>query len=369
MIKYIPTLNSAKRTEVIKTLKILNLENKETAPPRYIAFKNGIYDIEQSKLIGFDPNIIITNQIPHNYNSNADNDYASNVLNAWANNNPQIRLLLEEIIGVSMYRSNAISSCFIMVGSKDNGKSSFIHLLQYMLGNKNYSSVGLEDIETRFKNADIFGKLANLGDDIGDRYIPSTETFKKLVTGETVQFERKGQDPFDFKNYGKLIFNANTIPRIKDVTGAVIEKRITIVPFNADFSNKKGDPFLDNKMKKAEFMEFVIKLGIKGIQRVLMNKGFTSCDVIKKAKEKYVFDNDPVMQFIEEIGKDNIYLHEVSPILNQYKAFCYKNGFKSDTAQYLNKGIKRLLGYDKLKRNERKDGKPTTIYIYGDTQE
>jgi len=365
MINYIPSLKSNNRTEVIKTLKLLSLDNKEPAPANYIAFKNGIYDLEQNKLIDFNPSIIITNQIPHNYNPTAKCDKADSVLNAWANDDPKVRSLLDEIIGMCMYRSNAISSCFMIYGKRDNGKSSFIHLLQFLLGDKNYSSISLEDIEAKFKNADIYGKLANLGDDIKDSYIPTTSTFKKLITGETVQFERKGQDPFDFKNYSKLIFNANVRPKINDPTGAVIEKRITFIPFNADFSNRKGDPHLDNIMKKADFMEYIIKEGIEGIKRVIINKGFTTCEIIENAKADYIFENDPVMQFIDEIGKENIYMKDTSPIVNQYQAFCYKNGYKCSSSQYLNKGITRLLGYEKIKRNEKQDNKTITTYYYG----
>ena len=369
MLDLIPNLSSSRRNETMKALRLLNVNNKKLASPNYIAFNNGIYNIEKDEFIPFDPNIIITNKIPWDYVKDTNNPYADKVLNDWANGDSEVNSLLEEIIGMCMFRSNAISSCFIIVGGHDNGKSKFIHMLQYMLGEENYSSVGLEDIEKRFKNADLYGKLANLGDDIGDNYISSTAIFKKLVTGETLQVERKGQDPFSFKNTSKMIFNANNIPRIKDDTGAVIEKRITIIPFNNTFKAENCDPFLDNKMNTKEFMQHIISRGITGLKRVLSNNKFTECEITKKAKEEYILNNDPVAQFINEYGKDNIYLHYTNEVLSKYRLFCYQNSFKSDTPQTLNKGIKRILGYEKVQRTERDGDNRKTTYIYADTQE
>ena len=85
-----------------------------------------------------------------------------------------------------------------------------------LLGEENIASLDLKELGDRFKTAEMFGKLANIGDDIGDEFIANPAIFKKLVTGERVSAERKGQNPFEFNNYSKLLFSANNIPRIKE---------------------------------------------------------------------------------------------------------------------------------------------------------
>ena len=47
----------------------------------------------------------------------------------------------------------------------------------------------------RFKTAELFGKLVNLGDDIGKGFIKDSAELKNLATGETLVVERKGKDP------------------------------------------------------------------------------------------------------------------------------------------------------------------------------
>ena len=63
MIKQIPGLNRQKRSEVMAYLELLVNKNKEMSSADYIAFKNGIYDLDTDELIDFNPNIIITNKI------------------------------------------------------------------------------------------------------------------------------------------------------------------------------------------------------------------------------------------------------------------------------------------------------------------
>ena len=88
------------------------------------------------------------------------------------------------------------------------------------------TSGGMEELEQRFKTADIVGKLANIGDDISNGYIAENSKFKKLVTGEPLMVERKGVDPFKIRNYGKLIFSANEVPRVNDLSDGLARRLV-----------------------------------------------------------------------------------------------------------------------------------------------
>ena len=219
MIQHIPQLNRAKRTEVLAYLEILIRENTRAEDANLIAFENGLYNIVDDSFIEFTPEHIITNKIRWKYNPNTYSKLADDVLNRIACNDPQIRALLEEAIGYCFYRRNELGKAFILTGDKSNGKSTFLSMVQNLLGEENIASLDLKELGDRFKTAELFGKLANVGDDIGDEFIANAAIFKKLVTGDRVSAERKGQNPFEFNNYSKLLFSANNIPRIKDKTG------------------------------------------------------------------------------------------------------------------------------------------------------
>ena len=95
-----------------------------------------------------------------------------NVLNRLSCNDAEIRALLEEVAGACLYRDNKLGGgkAVILVGDKSNGKSTYIEMLHAMLGDKNISTLDFKELDDRFSTAMLFGKLANLGDDISDSF-------------------------------------------------------------------------------------------------------------------------------------------------------------------------------------------------------
>lgn len=234
MIKHISNLNQQKRKEVLSYLNLIS-ENKTMSNASYIAFSNGVYNIETGDFSEFSPNLVITNKINYAYNPAAYSAVCDKTLDKLACNDPAIRALLEEVVGYCFYRRNELRKAFILTGDKHNGKSTFLDMITNLLGTENTVALDLKELGDRFKTAELFGKLANIGDDIGDEFIANPAIFKKVVSGDRINAERKGQDPFDFNCYAKQLFSANNIPRIKDKSGAVID-RLIIVPFDASFT-------------------------------------------------------------------------------------------------------------------------------------
>jgi putative DNA primase/helicase len=125
MIKIIPTLTARNRSEVLKYLELIAPEVKSTADANYIAFNNGIYNLETEKLEDFNPDIVVKNKIPHDYNYDAYNETMDSVLDKISCFDDHIRDLLEEMAGYCMYRRNELRKAFILIGDKANGKSTF----------------------------------------------------------------------------------------------------------------------------------------------------------------------------------------------------------------------------------------------------
>lgn len=329
MIQHIPHLSAAKRVEVMRYLDLLVGENVEMASANYIAFKNCIYDITNDECINFSPSIYITNQIEFNYNPDAYSEIVDRTLNKLACHDPKIRALLEEVIGYTFYRRNELRKAFILTGDKANGKSTYLDMIKTLLGDRNTKALDLGELAERFKTAELFGVLANIGDDIEDEFIPKSAMFRRLVSGEWVNAERKGETPFDFKNYSKFLFSANTIPRMKDKTGAVLD-RLIIVPFNAKFSpdDPDYDPYIKYKLRSEESMEYLILLGIQGLKRVLAKKAFTTTEKIQKELAEYNELNNPILGFFKEYPAEDIENQPTNEVYVRYQEFCLANNFQ-----------------------------------------
>ena len=346
MIKHIPQLNRAKRTEVLAYLDILIRENTKAEDANLIAFANGLYNIVDDSFVEFTPEHIITNKIRWDYNPEAYSELADKTLDKIACGDQAIRALLEEAIGYCFYRRNELGKAFILTGDKSNGKSTFLSMVQTLLGEENIASLDLKELGDRFKTAEMFGKLANIGDDIGDEFIANPAIFKKLVTGERVSAERKGQNPFEFNNYSKLLFSANNIPRIKDKTGAV-QKRLTIIPFDARFTADDPDfnPYIKHLLKTDEVMQYLINLGIAGLKRVLTNRHFTSSSKVQKAMDEYEENNNPILGFFKECEAEDFQIgnEPTNKIYKRYQEYCLANSLQSMSNIEFSKQVNRIL--------------------------
>lgn len=352
MIEKIPTLTAQRRTEVMKYLDLI-CEDIEQSEANYIAFSNGIYDIVTDTLIPYTPDIILTNRINHNYNDNAYNKLADTTLDKLSCNDNEVRALLEECIGYCFYRRNELGKAFILTGDKANGKSTFLDLIKYILGDSNISALDLRELGDRFSTAMLFGKLANIGDDIGDEFMQGSAVsiFKKIVTGNRVKAEQKGKDPFEFNPYVKLLFSANDMPRMRDKTGAVL-RRLVMIPFNATFTkdDEDYDPFIKYKLISEDSIEYLIQLGIAGLKRVLHNNEFTVSQKVTNAITEYEEENNPIIAFINEVGVDAIVNQPTTDVYLRYSTFCSQSQLNALSKIAFSKCINKRLGTNTVSR-------------------
>lgn len=365
MYNEISSLTDARRKEVLKQLNLICDEiDLDDQNANLIAFRNGIYDLNTDTLQPFNPNIVITNRIPWDYNPAAYSKLADETLNNIACNDEQVRKILEECVGACFYRSNTLGGgkAFILTGEGSNGKSTFIEIIQSILGRKNYSVLDFKNLDDKFSTIMLFGKLANLGDDISDEFNSDVSVFKKIVTGNEIDAQQKGQPKFEFKPFCKLIFSANTIPRIRDHTGAA-QRRLLIIPFDAHFS--KNDSNYDNtiiwKLKEQDAMEYFIRIGVEGLKRVVNNKCYSDSVKVDEQLEEYRIENNPVLSFVNDVGIESIENEPTTMVYLRYSTYCAESGFKPLARNIFPKQMKRLTPLD---IGFGKDRNRKTIKIY-----
>ncbi len=359
MIRHIPQLNRAKRTEVLSYIDLLIEENTPATGAYMVAFRNGLLNIIDDSFVPFSPEHVITNIIDWDYNPNAgaseDAKLVDQTLDKITCSDSSLRMLLEEAIGYCMFRRNELGKAFILTGTGSNGKSTFLNMLKHMLGKRNISSLDLKKLDDRFSTVMLFGKLANIGDDISDEFVTDASTFRKIVTGESIDAEQKGQPKFEFDPYAKLFFSANNIPRMgKGRDSAAILRRLIIIPFNAKFSQKDPDfvPFISDKLKTQEAMEYFILLGIQGLKRVLENRKFTESEKVQRELEEYEEANNPILGFIKECESEqvNIENEPTNDVYKRYHEYCLANTLQPMSNIEFSKQINKLLNFQVISK-------------------
>jgi putative DNA primase/helicase len=228
-------------------------------------------------------------------------------------------------------------------------------VLTKILGEQNISSLDLRNLGDRFSKVSLYRKLANIGDDISDEFIPDASLFKKITDGGRIQAEKKGQDPFEFNPYVKLIFSANNMPRIKDKTGAVL-RRLVIIPFNATFRETDEDynPHIFNELIEQSSLEYMIRVGVEGLQRIIENKRFTSSEKVQKEIDEYEDFNNPVKGFFkecdEQYGEGYIFRESATDIYARYQVYCADNHLQPESNTVFGRSIRSLFNVESKQR-------------------
>lgn len=364
MLEILPSIRRSNRQEVLSYIDIKSLKNYSSQDANFIAFKNGVYNIKEKRLEPYTPNIIITNKIDYDYEPSAKCSLVDEIMDKLACHQRDLVNLLYEIIAYTFYRRNELGKFFILTGSGANGKSTYLDMIRTLLGSKNISSLDVSELDQRFKTSELAGKLANIGDDISDSYIKDTSILKKLVTGEAVTAERKGLDPFMFENYSKLLFSANSIPRLgKGSDTKALNRRMVIVPFNATFSPKDPDykPYIKYDLRQENAIKYLIVKSIEALHRILENNGFTKSELADRELEKYEYENNPILGFFDDLEETDYLNQPTKDVYKLYTEYCLRNGLNSVSNISFSRQI--TSHFNLTSKSSRVNGKVIRIYI------
>lgn len=364
-IKELDSITIRNRRETAEYIRI-TAPKKSFSDPKYILFKNGVLDISTGKIYPSTTEYVIPNYIPHNYKKDAYNKNLDIVLNNVSCNDPEIRAIIEEALGYTFYRENIEQKAIVFTGSGKNGKSTILNLFEAVLTEDNYSSESLSQLSDKFATVSLYGKLANISDDIDAVGTVNSSMFKRICVKSSISAEFKGKDKFKFISYATPIFTANTVPKIgRGDDSDAVNRRLVIVPFNADFTpgSKNYDKHIEKKIFTKEALEYMIALAVKGLYRVLTN-GFTNSTSAEEEKKDYIITSDPYSSFFDYL--DEKYIDPVSEYITEnytgsiyidFEAYCKENGYTEYNKTIFGKRVKAYYNLDKKLVQDRKTGR------------
>jgi len=286
--------------------------------PTWLILKNGALDWRTGELIPHNPEILSSIYIPLTFDPTATcpkiDQFFKDILEA------DCLELVYEISGYCLIPSMVAKKSLLLHGKADGGKTRFIDLIRKFIGEKNSSSISLQDLaENRFRAAGLAGKLINTFPDLNNSPLKLTGIFKALVSGDCIQVENKGQHPFDLYNKARFIFSANEIPRSYDQTDSFYIRWIILrFPNSFPTGSPKRDPDILEKLTTESELSGLLNKALAGL-RVFMEKGdFAIPETAKIELEKYRGENENVRVFLEtqcvvedeyQISKSDLYKH------------------------------------------------------------
>jgi len=329
--------------------------NKDTV---LINLQNGTFEIspQGTKLRPFDHSDFITYQLPFEYNPKAKAPLFEAYLNKVLPDFERQRILAEYLGFVFIkHGSNALKEekALILYGTGANGKSVFFEVVNALLGTDNVSSYSLQSLtnDNGYFRAKLANKLVNYASEINGNLEASI--FKQLVSGEPVEARLPYGQPFILKQYAKLIFNCNELPKDVEHTNAYF-RRFLIIPFDITIPPQEQDKNLHTKIIDDE-LSGVFNWVLEGLNRLLEQKKFSDCEAAQQAVEQYKIESNSVQMFLNESEyKGSLTNYKlIKDLYPEYRAFCIDDGMTPFKKTNFIKQLRALsLVVDRVSQNQ-----------------
>lgn len=296
----------------------------------YLNCLNGTIDLQSGELLPHQQAHYNTKMIPVEYNPDAQCPKWIEFLEDIFNWNYDIINFARRAVGYSLTGKTSEQCLFLLHGSGENGKSTFITAIKTLFGdyaqNANFDTFLLKNKES------VNNDIARMK---GARFISAIETEGEKRLSETIVKQLTGQDTitarflfaefFEFMPQLKIWLACNHKPVIRG-TDHAIWRRIKLIPFGVTIPPEKRDGNLDVKLR-AE-LPGILAWAVQGCLDWQKN-GLQTPDEVKAATNEYRSEMDVLQGFIDDCIE-----RAVSPdiklsagqLYTAYKNWCEANG-------------------------------------------
>lgn len=267
-----------------------------------IAVGNGIYNTDTGELEPFTCDKVFMTKCPIAYDKGAQ-DVSIRTPNGteWSLENwlkslsddIQIQQLLKELMAACIRPRVWDKAVWLCNREGANGKSSFIKLLQGIVGPANYAALSINDFNGDYDCGGLLRKLCVISEETdSDAYIDKVAKYKAAVTGSIIHAEIKYKDPIDFTFRGLVIQAINGYPRTQDKTDSFY-RRLLLVPFDKSFSGDDAIPEIrEDYLNRPEVLSYALKISLETqIAELSMP------DKCRELLDDYAETNNPVREF------------------------------------------------------------------------
>ena len=312
--------------------------------PFLLATQDNWVDLKTGRSITPNPDFLVSKALSISHSVQAECPNFRKFLNDVFEEDSELIEFVQRAIGYSLTGSTAEQCLFIMIGDGANGKSTFINVMNKLLGS--YGTTAASQTLIANGGASVGDDLVDL---IGARLITVSETeegqslaeakIKQMTGGDTLKGRPLYGNWVQFSIIGKLWLATNNLPQINN-TDHGIWRRIKAIPFNRTFSADEQDKYLSDKLI-AE-LPGILNWAIEGCLE-WQKDGLQTPDIIENQVAEYKSAMDSIGQFINEeceVGKEHSY--PASKFFQAYRDWCSGAGRKPQSATAFKRSLEKL---------------------------
>ena len=282
-----------------------------------VSFINGTLHIDMNTgEFDFRPHSIydyVTVRLPYFFNEKALCPLWDKFIDEITNGRKDDQAVLQEFSGYTLLPHCKFQKALMLKGGGSNGKSVFFNIISALLGGIGDNGKGYVSSTEPAKWAKDFRLMplrhswVNISSDAENDLRGAEGVFKKVVAGEVLEDSYKHKDPIPFKTRSKLMMACNFFPTINDTSDGFMRRWLIVeLPMHfvdkgkvRPFTNDRPlDPLLEDKLLKE--LPGIFNWMLKGLKRLLKQKGFTHTANQDRLINEFRATNDPLYSFVEE---------------------------------------------------------------------
>ena len=327
------------RTLILNSLK---QEGRKKIPKEikntWIQFKDNILDIQTGEQFKATSEYFVTNPIPYELHKEGfmETPIMDKIFEEWVGED-KIQTLYE-ILAYCLLPDYPINRLFCFIGGGLNGKSKFLELLRKFVGSSNCCTTELDILlQSRFEVTRLHKKLVCMMGETNFNEMCKTSILKKLTGGDSIGFEYKNKNPFDEKNYAKILIATNNLPTTTDKTIGFY-RRWMIVDFPNQFSETK-DILLE--IPEEEYSSLALKCSMI-LKDLLEKRSFTNEGSVEERIERYEAKSNFLGKFIKEFTEQELngYI-TCADFYKKFSGWCEENRYRKMSETSVGVGVKK----------------------------
>ena len=293
---------------------------------------NGLYNIKTGIFSKkFNPDHIILNQIPHNYDESKSFCSIEEKITTLIPNDSH-RQSYYDFLSSCMHPYTGVDYQFGMVGPTGTGKSQLGILAELIIGEQNVGDATIHLIakdQTTQKNMAF--NMINIDYELSDESIKQIDVIKKWITQD--KFTARGiyEQATTFRPMSRLMFMANDLYEIANEDHAeAIYDRTYIIRVDKKFRHQKDE--IKNVMRKTatdEELDGILTFLLKNATWIYNNETYHhKISLVDVENIWNAYGNRIKMFYQKWIEKGSTHKTEASEPYNKWMSHCIQNGFK-----------------------------------------
>lgn len=326
--------------------------------PWLFGVANGVVDLRTGVLQSGKPEDRITKHSPIKYDPKARSDRWEKFIREVFDF--EIIDFIWQAAGYSLTGLTSEQCLFLCWGAGANGKSTFLNVLRYILGDygwntafttleKNYYKTSSEDM------AGLDGRRLVTASETAESRRLNEARIKALTGGDAVTARHLYQSERMFTPTCKIWLATNHLPQIRDDSYG-FWRRVHLIPFNQQFAGEAEDRNLETTLKQESIG--ILTWVVQGCVAWQKN-GLEIPEMVSNATANYREESDPLSEFLDDRcileGDQEI---KASEFYKGYKAWADDNGL-SKRETLTGTAFGRLISI----RFEKKKTRSATFYF------